>query len=413
MKLINVFYIPEIFVNIIKKQALSSENEIYGWLIGYQKDKIPNVLAIMECKQFEQQTLISAIPHAQEFQEISSILPQGIGPIGIYHSHPFSSEIFHSHTDDATLISLSNQFPNCVSIVTNGKDINYYQMGKKSKITKINVKYIEPEIPKFLLFSLDETLLIKISKSILNNIEDAKSLKVRIFNRISNFLENFWKDLELFTKNSKISENEIIRKYLVNKLRADPIQLKISVEKRTKNEIQICINNNYQSNLKTDSLDNNYEFLKLDLIAKVPIYISSDNKSFADINHLIKTELISNNLLQKIYNSVIDFENRKIITPEDYYLNFFGFYIKILCFNTKELNKNGFSKRIFELINKIVALLGSFTNIELSDKIKTQIQTLLKGINKICKKFSWYLVEKKNIELLEKNLINFNKKLLT
>ena len=86
-----IFHISETFINIVKSQALSSKYEIYGWLLGYQKDKIPKVLAIIECKQYEQQTLISAIPHAQEFQEISSIMPQGIGPIGIYHSHLFSS----------------------------------------------------------------------------------------------------------------------------------------------------------------------------------------------------------------------------------------------------------------------------------------------------------------------------------
>lgn len=133
MNLIKEFYIPEIFVNVIKNQALSSENEIYGWLIGYQKNNIPHVLTIIECQRFEQQSVIRAIPDVQEFQEISSVLPQGIGPIGIYHSHPFSSEVFHSHTDDSTLISLSNQFPNCISIVTNGEEINFYRMGNKNK----------------------------------------------------------------------------------------------------------------------------------------------------------------------------------------------------------------------------------------------------------------------------------------
>ena len=152
MKFIKEFYIPELFINLIKIQALSSENEIYGWLIGYQKDDIPNILAIIECKRFKHQSFISAVPDIKEFQEISSVMPQGIGPIGIYHSHPFSSELFHSHTDDATLISLSNQFPNCVSIITNGVQINYYKMGKESKTKEINVKFTEPKVPKFILF---------------------------------------------------------------------------------------------------------------------------------------------------------------------------------------------------------------------------------------------------------------------
>jgi len=398
------FYIPEIFVNVIKNQALSSENEIYGWLIGYQKEEIPHVLAIIECKRFEQQTVISAIPDAQEFQEISSVMPQGIGPIGIYHSHPFSSEIFHSHTDDTTLISLSNQFPNCVSIVTNGKDINYYQMGKNRETNEINVKFIEPEIPKFLLFSLDEMFLIKINKNILMNREDASNLKIRIFNEVGNFLENIWSELELFVKNSKISENDAITRYLSNKLKVNPIQLKISAEMRDDNKIQIILNHNNEPNTKTDSIDDDYECLKLDLNAKVPIYISAENKNFKDINNTIKTELISNNLLPKIYNCIIDFDNRKIITPDNYYLNFFGFYIKVLCFNKKELNEYDFSKKTFELMSKLVSLFDSFRNVELSNEIKSQIKAFFKDIKKISKQFSWYNEIKKNM--------NFNKKLL-
>ena len=38
--IIETFHISETLVKIIKNQALISENEIYGWLIGYQKDKI-------------------------------------------------------------------------------------------------------------------------------------------------------------------------------------------------------------------------------------------------------------------------------------------------------------------------------------------------------------------------------------
>jgi len=398
------FYIPEIFVKVIKNQALSSENEIYGWLIGYQKDDIPYVLAIIECKRFEQQTVISAIPDAQEFQEISSVMPQGIGPIGIYHSHPFSSEIFHSHTDDTTLISLSNQFPNCVSIVTNGKDINYYQIGKNRETNEINVKFIEPEIPKFLTISLAGMFLIKINKNILLNIEDANNLKIRIFNEVGNFLENIWSDLKLFVKNSKISENDAITRYLANKLQANPIQLKISAEMRDDNKIQIILNHNNEPNTKTDSIDDDYECFILDLNAKVPIYISAENKNFEDINNTIKTELIGNNLLPKIYNCIIDFDNRKIITPDNYYLIFFGFYIKVLCFNKKELNEYDFSKKNFEFMSKLVSLFDSFRNIELSNEIKSQIKAFYKDIKKISKQFSWYNEIKKNM--------NFNKKLL-
>jgi len=79
--IIKKFLIPQNLIDIIKNQARSSYDEIYGWLIGYSKNDVPHILAISECKRFEQQTPISAIPHTLEFQELSSTMPQGIGPI--------------------------------------------------------------------------------------------------------------------------------------------------------------------------------------------------------------------------------------------------------------------------------------------------------------------------------------------
>ena len=405
-----IFYIPEIFVDIIKNQALSSENEIYGWLIGYQTDNIPNVLAIIECKRFEQQTLISAIPHAQEFQEISSIMPQGIGAIGIYHSHPFSSEIFHSHTDDSTLLSLSKQFPNCVSIVTNGKEINYYQMGENNKVNEINVKHVEPEIPKFLLFALNASFLININKNILNATKNVGNLRIRILNEISNYLELVWSDSELFVKNSKVFKTDAITRYLVNKLTAVPMQLKIPAKTENNNTIQIFIDsNNNEFNNKTEFINNHHESFILDINVKVPIYITAENKNFGDLNQIIKTELVSNNILQKIFNCVIILDNRKIIIPEDYHVNYFGFYIRVTHFNKKKLNDNEFSQKTFEFLSKIVSQFDSFTNTELSDKIRSQIRTIFKDIKKISKKFSWYNEIRNNVNELEKFLIRDKK----
>ena len=410
MKSTEIFYIPEIFVDIIKNQALSSENEIYGWLIGYQTDNIPNVLAIIECKRFEQQTLISAIPHAQEFQEISSIMPQGIGAIGIYHSHPFSSEIFHSHTDDSTLLSLSKQFPNCVSIVTNGKEINYYQMGKNNQVNEINVKHVEPEIPKFLLFALNASFLININKDILNATKNVGNLRIRILNEISNYLELVWSDSELFVKNSKVFKTESITRYLVNKLTAVPMQLKIPAKTESNNTIQIFIDsNNNEFNNKTEFINNHYESFILDIDVKAPIYITAENKNFGALNQIIKTELVSNNILQKIFNCVINLDNRKIIIPDDYHVNFFGFYIRLTHFNKKKLNDKEFSRKTFEFLSKIVSQFDSFTNTELSDKIKSQIRTIFKDIKKISKKFSWYNEIRNNVNELEKYLISDKK----
>ncbi|MFX1339134.1 MAG: Mov34/MPN/PAD-1 family protein [Promethearchaeota archaeon] len=411
MVTIKLFYIPEILLNVIKNQALSSEHEIYGWLLGFQKDDIPNVLAILECKRFEQQSTISAIPDVKEFHEISSVMPQGIGPIGIYHSHPFSSEVFHSHTDDATLISLSNQFPNCVSIVTNGKQTHFYQMGNKSQIKEIKAKNISPEIPKFLLISLSEKFLIKIKKTILDNINDANNLKVRVVNAMSNYLENAWSNMELFLKNLKVSEDKLIKKYLVNQLTAEPIKLKIPSILKTNSIEQLIINDDEKPISKDDFINNDYIPFSLDLSLKIPIYSSIETKTFKDLNNLIKSEIVFNNLLQKVFNSVIDDKNRKIIAPIEYHLNFFGFYLKILCFNKPELNNFGFSQKNFEFFNKILVSFNSFSNLELSKKVKSHIMTFLNDIKKVSKNFAWQNELINIIINLEKSINSDKKKL--
>ena len=383
----NLINIPEIFISIIKDQAMQSENEIYGWLIGYQKEDIPHVLTIIECKRFEQQSLISAIPHAQEFQELSSMMSQGIGPIGIFHSHPFSSEVFHSHTDDSTLLSLSNQFPRCVSIVTNGRDINYYQMGKESEIKEINVNYFEPKVPKFLLFSFNKSFLIKINKN-----RDINSLEVKVSNEISNYLEKSWNNLEFFIKNKrKISENEEVGKYLVENLTSDPIQLKIEADDKTQ---IIVMNNNTNSNDDAS--------LNLNLNLKIPIYVNQENIKFKDLNQIIKAELVSNNIIQKIFNSVVDFENQRIPTPVDYYLTFFGFYIRFLYFKEKNLNKKELSQKTYELVAKILSQFEPYINIDLSKEVKNQIMTIFKDLKSFSKNFDWYPDIDKKLKLLKK-----------
>ena len=45
------FEIPKIYIDAIKSQALSSVNEIYGWLVGYEKNDIPYVLAIIKLEE--------------------------------------------------------------------------------------------------------------------------------------------------------------------------------------------------------------------------------------------------------------------------------------------------------------------------------------------------------------------------
>jgi len=390
---ISTFNIPKIIVDVIKNQARLSENEIYGWLIGYQKNTIPNVIAIIECNKFEQQTLISAVPNAQEFQDFSTIMPQGIGPIGIYHSHPFSSDIFHSHTDDKTLISLSNQFSNCVSLVTNGKEINYYQMGKNQQINEIRAQFNDPQSLRFLLVSMNIDLEIQVDSNLLTDENYDKKLKIKILNRIKEYLEKIWINLGFYYQNTKIAKQDSIDNYLANNLFDEPIHIKIP---QNLNNLNILISDN----LTTESIFQNN--IKLKLGVKTPIYIVDQKKYFYEINQAIKIELLSNNILQKIYFSILSDNKSSILLPNDFYIKFFEFYIRFLYFDNPEMNENKLSSKNFEFIYKLISLIENFASVQLDKRFQEYIAKFLTDIENFSIKFQWQKKLKKKILSLKK-----------
>ena len=228
--IIKKFYISNSLIELIKKQARSSYDEIYGWLIGYSKNNIPHILAISECKRFEQQTLISAIPHALEFQELSSTMPQGIGPVGIYHSHPASSQLFHSHTDNNTLVSLTNQFQDCVSIVTNGEEINFYQMGKEKKAREIAVEYDEPKVSDFILVAVDEKFDVSVNSSLFKDLSKTNYIKMKIQNILIDSFQKNWNMFGLFKDNKNIKEKAKVSEFLTDKITGEPMYINIPQE---------------------------------------------------------------------------------------------------------------------------------------------------------------------------------------
>jgi len=315
-------------------------------------------------------------------------MPQGIGPIGIYHSHPFSSEIFHSHTDNLTLRSLSNQFLDSISIVTNGEEINFYHMDKESKTEEIQAEFIDVEIPKFLLISIEEDLLLIINNNMLKKSTDKNSIKIMILNKLRDFLEEIWFDFVFSFNNSIISENDLIKPYLVEDFMGKPIEIRFPKNYKTINKIKLIIDNIDGS--EEVKIENNQSYFNLNIKAKIPIYITDENATFKKVNQTIKTELLSNNILQKVYNCVIDYDKKLIITPDDCYLNFFGFFIRVLCFNKKQLNKLELSQKTYELIYKLVSLFNSLVNTELSNKLKNQIKIFFNDVKKISKKFNRY-----------------------
>ncbi|MHA1522013.1 MAG: Mov34/MPN/PAD-1 family protein [Promethearchaeota archaeon] len=112
-----LFVNPQVDITI-KHHASTSSKEIYGWLLGNEFSNGDSyVWAAIPCVKYTLQTEISALPDPIEFQDVSAVLPEGIGILGIYHSHP--NRIFHSSTDNATLARFSTLYPKMISAVTN------------------------------------------------------------------------------------------------------------------------------------------------------------------------------------------------------------------------------------------------------------------------------------------------------
>lgn len=322
-------------------------------------------------------------------------MPQGIGPIGIYHSHPFSSEIFHSHTDDSTLISLSNQFPNCISIVTNGKEINYYQMGKNKKTKEISAEFSYPKIIKFFNIVFNEVFHLTINQDLLNSKDDRKNLNIKLFNSMSTYLDKIWDDLEYYDYARNNIKDTIIGPYLTKNIEGRSVQIRIPERFKENGKILLQINNEKEEG-------NNYLSFKLKTKIKIPIYATNESDTFSNFKNVIKTELLSNNIIQKVYNCVIDDTKGKIILPDDYYFNFFGFYIRLLCFNLNYLNRNKLSLDNYKIVLKLVSLFENFKKMKLNYTNKRYILLTISDLKKFSKQFEWEDQINKQIKKLKK-----------
>ena len=403
--IIKTFLISSSLVELIKKQARSSYDEIYGWLIGYLKNDIPHILAISECKRFEQQTLISAIPNVLEFQELSSSMPQGIGPIGIYHSHPASSTLFHSHTDDNTLISLTNQFQNCVSIVTNGEEIIFYQMGKEKKTMEIKVKYDEPGVSDFILVAVDENFDVRVNNGLLKDLSKTNYIKIKIQNILIDNFHSYWNEFGLTKNNLNITERAKVSEFLVNDITGEPMYIKIPrVTKEIMSKLLILKNQDTNNGVIGED---DYTNLSLSIKAKFLIYVLDHNIKLYDFKNKIRVEFLGNILPQKLQNSIFNLPSCKLDIPEDYFLNYFGFYMRILSFSDKKLNKLTVSKSNYEFLMKFLSSFDSFTKIKISNKIKAHIANFLRDLENFSINYDWGDNLKKRINLL-RIILNLN-----
>ncbi len=136
--------------DFIPANAREFKAEVYGWLLGYYADNgEPVILGAYDCQKFVEQTLISAIPDPKQYHEVTVSLPNGIGVLGMYHSHPAGSNIFHSHIDDSTVLDYTSLASNFISVVTNGSDIQCFMLvdKKERKLKKIEPQLKLPKIP--------------------------------------------------------------------------------------------------------------------------------------------------------------------------------------------------------------------------------------------------------------------------
>jgi proteasome lid subunit RPN8/RPN11 len=83
------------------------------------------------------QTAIGAQPDPKELQELAAALPLGIGFVGIYHSHP--DAVFHSSTDDRSLMTFSRFYPKMLSAVTNGTETKWFRFDGETSFAEFEI----------------------------------------------------------------------------------------------------------------------------------------------------------------------------------------------------------------------------------------------------------------------------------
>ena len=194
--------------NMIKSHAKSTSKEIYGWLVGRESERGDiYVFSALACQRYTKQNYIGAAPDPREIQELGSNLPQGIGMVGIYHSHP--AEIFHSSIDDKTLQNMARMYPKMLSAVSNAdafedaklNQTRWFQLNPETKTTdEIKVEFTHIPKKKFRVISVFGNLSLNIQvpkegkvaqqavREIINNYEkvwdQVYSEKIRLSDRM-------------------------------------------------------------------------------------------------------------------------------------------------------------------------------------------------------------------------------------
>ena len=160
-----------------------------------------------------------------------------------------------------------------------------------------------------------EDLELEVDSKLLELSDYKGKLRIKILNKIKQYLEEIWEKSEYYFYNKKINAEDSIENYLVDRLTGNPINIRFP-QNIKKNKIYLSDN--------VESKDINYQnVIRLKLITKIPIYITDHSLLFSRLNQAIKTEFLSNNILQKIYYSLLNDEKNLIIMPNDYFIQFY------------------------------------------------------------------------------------------
>jgi len=223
-----------IFSDIVLKQIKehlnydTSGKEIYGWLLGFSDNSDVWVITSLPCFNYDIQTIVGARPTPEEIDILTSCLPQGIGVVGIYHSHP--NQVFHSQTDDQMLLGYAATNNNFISLVTNRKDdVKVFRIvDPKSK--KIDSIFHKPgKIPNL----RDLKFLLKMK----GFAEIDAEFQQQSFNRITiEYIERLFENSVIVTKKERITEGiriEKIKSVLIEIETEKKIKLKDENSKNT------------------------------------------------------------------------------------------------------------------------------------------------------------------------------------
>jgi proteasome lid subunit RPN8/RPN11 len=307
-------------INYIKKHAQNSPNEIYGWLVG--RESFNNdlyIFSVFACENYQIQNEISAAPNPRELQELGSILPQGVGIVGIYHSHP--SDVFHSSVDDLTIQNLSKYYNNIISAVTNSDGaIKWFQLDKTHQITQ-EIEIYGQKIPDNLFQTLkyygnfQYDFKISVESSLIQQL-------------IGKFLDNFnsaWDNssIDILGEHQKKKGNlEDINRIEISNLTEKSLRKLID----PKNSVRFNLNFNSNSDKSMQNSVHSIKFQgKLRLLVDI-LFDKQDlsSKSF-DILEVIKDEF-RDELIQTLSNGIFKIvaNNLKILIPQPVIMPYSG-----------------------------------------------------------------------------------------